>query len=87
MKGPSEGKRTQWNAISKYQLMILPESIATITAISRGAPHKGAMYLEGIGLKRGSDSFAQVLDGLIDLDVDDCFQVKIANTTTPCIIV
>ena len=39
------------------------------------------MYLEGIGLKRGSDSFAQVPDGLINLDADDCFQVKIANTT------
>ena len=45
------------------------------------------MYLEGIHLKRGSDSFTQVPDGLIDLDADDCFQVKIANTTTRHIIV
>jgi hypothetical protein len=86
-KSPSEGKHSQWNAILKYQLTIQPESIATITAVSRGAPHKGAMYLEGIGLKRGSDSFAQVPDGLVGLDANECFQVKIANTTTRRIIV
>jgi hypothetical protein len=45
------------------------------------------MYLEGVGLKQGSDSFIQVLDGLVDLDADDCFQVKIANTTNWHIIV
>jgi hypothetical protein len=50
-KSSSKKKRIQWNAIAKQQLTILPESIATITAVSRGAPSKEAMYLEGISLK------------------------------------
>ena len=37
-----------WNTIAKQQLMILLESIACITAVSRGAPAKGAMYLESM---------------------------------------
>jgi hypothetical protein len=45
------------------------------------------MYLKGISLKRGSDSFVQVPDRLVDLDTNDCFQVKIANTTSRRIIV
>ena len=67
--------------------MILPDSIATITAVSRGAPSKDTMYLKGISLKRGSNSFVQVLNGLVNLDMSDCFQVKIANTTSRQIIV
>jgi hypothetical protein len=82
-----EGRRSQWNAVAKEQLSIQPESIATITVVSRGAPDKEALYLEGIGLKRGSDSFIQVPDGLVHLDSKDCFQVKIANTTKRRIIV
>ena len=80
-KKPSKEKRIRWNAVARHQLMILLESIATITAVSQGAPAKGAMYLEGISLKRGSDSMIQAPDGLVDLDSNDCFQVKIANTT------
>ena len=74
----SKKKHSQWNAIAKQQLMILPESIATITAVSQGAPSKDAMYLEGISLKWGSNSFVQVPNRLVDLHVDtsDCFQVK-----------
>lgn len=45
------------------------------------------MYLEGVGLKRGSDSLIQVPDRLVDLDSNDCFQVKIANTTKWRIVV
>ena len=45
------------------------------------------MYLEGKGLKRGLDSFIQVPDGLINLDSEGRFQVKIANTTKRRIIV
>jgi hypothetical protein len=86
-KRPAKDKRTQWNVVAKQQMIIQPESIATITAVSRGAPEDATMYLEGIGLKRGSDSFIQVPDGLVDLDTDGCFQVKIANTTTRQIIV
>ena len=47
---PKEG-RSQWNAVAKYQLMILPEAIATIMAMSQRAPKEGALYLEGISLK------------------------------------
>jgi hypothetical protein len=81
MKNHVKDKHLQWNAVAKYQLTILPESIATITAVSQGAPNEGTMYLEGVGLKWGSDSFIQVPDGLVELDTDNCFQVKIANTT------
>jgi hypothetical protein len=41
----------QWNTVAKYQLTILPQSIATIMAVSRGAPDEGIMYFEGVGLK------------------------------------
>ncbi len=82
-----EGKRTQWNASALQQLTILPEAIATITAIAKGAPEKTALYLEGISLKRGSDAFIQVPNSLVDLDADYSFQVKIANTTKGKIIV
>jgi hypothetical protein len=39
------------------------------------------MYLEAIPLKCGSDSFISAPSGLVDLDEDGCFQIKIANTT------
>jgi hypothetical protein len=51
MKDHAKDKHFQWNAVTKYQLTILPESIATIMVVSQGAPDKGAMYLEGVGLK------------------------------------
>ena len=51
VKRPSREKCSQWNVIMKYQLTIQPELIATITAVSKGAPNTGAMYLEGISLK------------------------------------
>jgi hypothetical protein len=86
-KSSSKEKRVRWNAIAKQQLTICPELIATITVVSQGAPSEEAMYLEGIALKRGSDSFVQVPDGLINLDANDSFQVKIANTTSRRIIV
>lgn len=86
-KRPSEGKRTQWNVVAKEKLTIQPKSIATIMVVSRGVPCDEAMYLEGIGLKRGSDSFVQVPDGLVNLDPQSRFQVKIANTTNRRIIV
>jgi hypothetical protein len=76
-KSPVKENRIQWNAVVKHQLTIQLESIATITAVSRGAPSEGTLYLKGIGLKRGSDSFIQVPDGLVDLDANDCFRVKI----------
>jgi hypothetical protein len=50
-KDHAKDKHFQWNAVAKYQLTVLPESIATITAVSQGAPDEGAMYLEGVGLK------------------------------------
>ena len=86
-KRPSREKCSQWNAIAKYQLTIQLESIATITAVSKGAPNTGAMYLEGISLKQGLDSFIQAPNGLVNLDSDDSFQIKIANTTNRHIIV
>lgn len=86
-KKPIETKCSQWNVVAKEQVVIMPESIATITAVSRGAPNSESMYLEGIGLKRGSDSFVQVPDGLVNLDSEGCFQVKIVNTTKRRIIV
>ena len=45
------------------------------------------MYLKGISLKQGSNSFVQVPNGLVNLDMSDCFQVKIANMTSRQIIV
>jgi hypothetical protein len=73
--------------VAKYQLTLQPESIATISAVSLGAPYEEDMYLEGIGLMRGSDSFIQVPNGIVRPDVDGCFHVKIANTTSRRIIV
>jgi len=80
-KKPVENKRSQWNVVAKEQFMIMPESIATITVVSRGAPDSESMYLKGVGLKRGSDSFMQIPDGLVNLNSEGCCQVKIANTT------
>jgi len=84
---PAEGKRTQWNASALRQLTILPEAIATLTAVARGAPEKKALYLEGISLKRGSDVFVQVPNSLVKPEASGQFQVKIANTTNRKIIV
>jgi len=86
-KKASEGKRVQWNASALRQLTILPESIASLTAVARGAPERRALYLEGISLKRGSDSFIQVPNSLVRLEDDYSFQVKIANTTRRKIII
>ena len=52
---PQKSLRSQWNAVAKSELLIRPESIATVTATSRNAPKKEGLFLEGIALKRGSD--------------------------------
>ena len=82
-----DGKRSRWNASALRQLTILPEAIATITAVARGAPEQIALYLKGISLERGLDAFIQVPNGLVKLDSDYSFQVKIVNTTKGKIIV
>jgi len=87
VKKPAEGKRTQWNASALRQLTILPEAIATLTAVARGAPERKALHLEGISLKRGSDAFIQVPNSLVKLEANGQFQVKIANMTNQKIIV
>jgi hypothetical protein len=40
------------------------------------------MYLEAIPLKRGSDSFISAPQGLVDLDENGCFQIKVTNMTS-----
>jgi hypothetical protein len=55
-KKRTESSKKQWNAIAKHDLMLELESIAMVTAISRGIPCREDMYLEAIPLKRGSDS-------------------------------
>jgi hypothetical protein len=76
-----KSSKKQWNAIAKYDLMLEPESIATVTTISRGVPNRESMYLEAVPLKRGSNSFISALHGIVDLDKDDSFIVQVANTT------
>ena len=75
----------QWNAVARDELLIGPESIATITAISHRAPQEESLYLEGI--VQGSDAFTQVPNGVITMNDECCFQVKIANTTNQSLIV
>ena len=84
---PQKSLRSQWNAVAKSELLIRPESIATVTATSRNAPKKEGLFLEGIALKRGSDAFTQVPDGIIVIRDDNSFQVKIANTTNQSLVV
>jgi hypothetical protein len=40
-----------------------------------------SMYLEVIPLKHGSDCFISAPHGIVNLDSDCCFKIKIANTT------
>jgi hypothetical protein len=77
----ASSSRQQWNAVARQDVTLNPESIATITVVSRGAPIVGSAYLEAIALKRGSDSFIRAPHGIVDLAPDGSFQVKIANTT------
>jgi hypothetical protein len=80
-KKKTESSKKQWNAVAKHDLMLEPESIATVTAISRGIPCREDMYLEAVPLKRGSDSFISALHGIVSLNEDDSFQIKVTNTT------
>jgi hypothetical protein len=73
--------KEKWNAVAKYDLMLNPKSIATVTVVTRGAPHEGTMYLEAIPLMRGSDSFISAPHGIVELESDSSFQVQVANTT------
>ena len=84
---PQKSLRSQWNAVAKSELLIRPESIATVTATSRNALKEEGLFLEGIALKRGSDAFTQVPDGIVIIGDDDSFQVKIANTTNRNLVV
>ena len=84
---PQKSLHSQWNAVAKSELLIRPESIATVTATSRNALKKEGLFLEGIALKRGSDAFTQVPDGIVIIRDDDSFQVKIANTTNRNLVV
>jgi len=73
--------KKRWKAVARHDVIILPESIATVTAVAKGAPNQEAMYLEGSPLKRGSDSFICTPDGIVDPDSEGHFQIKVANTT------
>lgn len=78
--------RTEWSAIAKQDVWLKPESIATITAISKGAPKTETMFLEATPLKRSGDSFISAPHGLVELNDQDCFLIKIANTTKKTIL-
>ena len=78
--------RTEWSAIAKQDFWLKPESIASITAISKGAPQGETMYLEATPLRRGGDSFISAPHGLVDLSEEGLFQIKIANTTKRAIL-
>jgi hypothetical protein len=80
-KKKMESSKKQWNAIAKHDLVLEPESIATVTTISRGIPCREDMYLEAVPLKRGSNSFISTLHGIASLNEDDSFQIKVVNTT------
>jgi hypothetical protein len=78
-KKKTESSKKQWNAVAKHDLMLEPESIATVTTISRGIPCREDMYLEAVPLKRGSNSFISVPHGIVSLNEDNSFQIKVAN--------
>ena len=78
--------RTEWSAIAKQDFWLKPESIANVTAISKGAPKGETMYLEATPLRRGGDSFISAPHGLVDLTDEGLFQIKIANTTKRAIL-
>ena len=48
---PHQSLRSQWNVVAKDELLIQPESIATITAFARSAPKEESLFLEGVALK------------------------------------
>jgi hypothetical protein len=75
----TKSTRKQWNGVAKHDLTLLPESIATVTAVSRGLTPGKSIYLEAIPLKRGSDSFISAPHGIVNLDSDCCFKIKITN--------
>jgi hypothetical protein len=77
----TKNSKKQWNAIAKHDLVLEPESIATVTTIPRGVPNRESMYLKAVPLKRGSNSFISALHGIINLDKDDLFVVQVPNTT------
>ena len=77
---------TDWNAFAKQNVWLKPESIATVTAISKGAPKGETMYLEATPLQRGGDSFISTPHGLVDPNEEGLFQIKIANTTKRTIL-
>jgi len=85
-KKRSSKAHTEWSTIAKQNVWLKPESIATVTIVSRGAPKGDTMYLKATPLKRGGDSFISALHGLVDLDDGGIGQVKIANTTKRAIL-
>ena len=85
-KKRSAKTRTEWNALAKQDVWIKPEAIATVTIVSKGAPKGETMFLEAIPLRRGRDAFTSAPHGLVDLDHQDCVQIKIANTSSQSIL-
>src|ERR1700730_1647953 len=63
--------------IAKQDAWLKPESIVSISAISKGAPKAETMFLEASPLDRGRDSFISAPHGLVDLDNQECFTIKI----------
>lgn len=74
-------RRTLQKALAQSNLTIKPESIATITGISKGGPYNDAMYFEACPLARGKDSFICAASGIVNVSKDGTFLVKIANTS------
>jgi len=79
-KGKQEAPKGPWRVLIKDNLIIEPESVATINAIVKGIPSNETMYLDAVPLNRGPNAFVSASSGVVELDGKGCFLVKVANT-------
>ena len=80
-----EASNGPWKVLAKNDLTIEPESMVTLTAVSKKAPKDKPLYLDAIPLNQGLDSFIATLHGIVDVDDKFSFPIKIANTAKHCI--
>jgi hypothetical protein len=78
----TKSSKKQWNAVAKYNQVLEPESIASVTVVSRGTLCRENMHFEAVPLKRGPDLFISAPHGVVNVGEEGSFIIKITNTTT-----
>jgi hypothetical protein len=80
--GPDKRTKKLKLAVVREDMWIEPESFTGILCAARGHPPGTSWYLKAHALTRKTDALIKAPDGIIRLDQDAQFLIKVANTSS-----